>query len=102
MTRFLRPAPLSLLVAWLAVTALLTLSPDRYTPPLTLESFLCVACGWSGTADIIVNWMMFLPGGALMTMVFAGKRAVVLAVVRQSSSKHSRSGFRDALQPSRT
>jgi hypothetical protein len=81
MTRFLRPALLSLLVAWLAVTALLTLSPDRYTPPLTLESFLCVACGWSGTADIIVNWMMFLPGGALMAMVFAGKRAVVLAVI---------------------
>jgi hypothetical protein len=81
MTRFRLPVLFSLLAIWLAVTAVLTLSPDRYTPPLTLESFLCVACGSSGTADIIVNWMLFLPGGALMAMVFGSGRPVVVAVI---------------------
>jgi hypothetical protein len=69
-----------LLAVWTAVTAALTLSPSRYTPPLTLETFLCVGCGWFGTADVIANWLLFLPGGALAGVILGGRRAVLAAV----------------------
>lgn len=69
----------SLLVIWAALTGALTLLPGSYTPPLTLETFSCVGCSSRGVADIIVNWMLFLPGGALMAMLLGGRLSVFVA-----------------------
>lgn len=69
------------LAVWFAGVAFLTLTPGEYTPPLTLSSFLCVACGWRHVADILLNWMLFLPGGFLAARFLSGGRAIAAAIL---------------------
>ena len=57
----------------------MTLSPGPYTPPLTLGSFFCVGCSGRDSADILANWILFVPGGALTAALVGGKRGVLLA-----------------------
>lgn len=77
----LRRLPLFvLLAAWLAAVMVFTLVPSGSAPPLTLEAVLCIGCGSRGTADIILNWMLFLPGGALAAIAMGQRRAVIAAL----------------------
>ena len=69
------------LLGWAAVVAVLTLVPAGYTPPLTWSSFLCIGCGWRHVADIILNWLLFMPGGLLLARLIPGRTAVVIALV---------------------
>lgn len=80
MTSSRRPVLFSLLAAWVAVTVALTMMPSGYAPPPTLGRFLCVACGTRDVADIILNWMLFLPGGALVATAMGGRRTVALTI----------------------
>lgn len=73
-----RPVAALAAFAWLAVTLLLTLFPGSQTPPLTFGTFFCVACTDKGVADLILNWILFIPGGALLAILI-GLRPAVLA-----------------------
>lgn len=76
-----RDVALSLLGAWLLVVGVSTLMPTNgLTPPLTPGRFLCVGCSARATADGILNWLLFLPGGVLMTLVLGGRRAMRAAL----------------------
>ncbi len=65
-------------LAWAATVAVLTLSPGGTAIPLTLESFLCVGCSERGLADIILNGLLFVPGGLLLSVLVGPRRAVAL------------------------
>lgn len=67
----------ALLVMWGAAVAALTLVPGDYVVPLSLQSLVCVGCHGNDTADIILNWLLFLPCGVLVAMAFDMRRAVV-------------------------
>jgi hypothetical protein len=54
-----------------------TLLPGGYTPALTLRGFLCVGCGATDTSDILRNWLLFLPVGALLALVVPDGKAVM-------------------------
>lgn len=68
------------LLGWVATVGMLTLTPAGYTPPLTLEAFVCIGCGWRGTSDILLNWAMFVPGGVLTATLLERRRALLLVV----------------------
>jgi hypothetical protein len=71
---------LSLLAAWVAAVAYLTLTPAGRTPPLTLETFLCIGCGMRDGADVILNWALFVPGGVLLALVMSRGRVMLAAI----------------------
>lgn len=64
-------------LAWTALVLVLTLTPSSDTPELSVESFLCVACGWGSSADMIRNWLLFIPLGVLMAALVGPARAAV-------------------------
>jgi hypothetical protein len=75
----LRRIATALLVLWVTSLAYLTLIPG----PPTVSSrhgFLCLACGSLAGSDLIRNWILFLPGGFLATLVLGRWRAVALGV----------------------
>lgn len=76
----LRKPLLVLLALWVAAVAYLTLTPEALTPPLTWRGFFCVACAWRDTADIILNWAFFIPGGMLAAVVFGPRRGLAVPV----------------------
>jgi hypothetical protein len=65
---------------WVGVVAFLTLSPAGYTPPLTLESFLCVRCGMFDGSDILRNWILFVPEGLLAGLTLGLAPAIALPI----------------------
>jgi hypothetical protein len=75
-----RAAALRVLLAlWLLLIAAVTLAPTSPTPPLTLGRFLCIGCGDRDTADVIANWLLFVPLGALAALVVGARRGVLAA-----------------------
>lgn len=70
----------ALLLGWAIAVFYVTLAPAGYTPPLTLEGFLCVACGELDVSDMIGNWVLFVPGGLLATLLFGPRRGLLLPI----------------------
>ena len=72
---------LALLLFWAATVGWLTLTPGGATPPLTLDRFVCIGCGWRHAADILLNWLLFVPAGALLACLASPRRVVALALI---------------------
>lgn len=71
---------MSWLALWVAVVAFVTLWPFGPARQQSLASFLCVWCDWRDTSDIVLNWLLFLPGGFLLAQLFSARRAMSLSV----------------------
>lgn len=71
---------LLLLIGWLATTAVVTLLPTGDAGPHSPLTILSVGNGPQYSADFILNWMMFLPGGVLATAVLGLNRGVAMTV----------------------
>jgi hypothetical protein len=69
----------ALLSLWLAGIAVLTLLPSTSGPQADTTDFLCIGCGSRGTADVLLNLLVFLPLGGLMATVLRGWRVVFIA-----------------------
>ncbi len=68
------------LVGWGLAVAFVTMFPGARTPPLTLGEFICFACDERGTVDVLLNWLLFVPGGVLAARLWGGRRATLFAV----------------------
>lgn len=69
-------------MAWLATVLSLTLHVgDIGLPTPSLRRFLCIACETTAGADIILNWVLFLPGGLLLGILLGPRRATVLCLL---------------------
>lgn len=71
----------ALLVAWAICVGLLTLTgtPQGLLP--VGEGVLCLACGSSGLADMIANWLLFVPVGVLSAGLWGFEWAVRASVL---------------------
>lgn len=62
---------------WSAFLLSATLQPVAGPFDPQLEAFWCIPCGSRGTADAILNFAFFVPGGVLASRLFGIRRAVV-------------------------
>ncbi|MEM7415052.1 MAG: VanZ family protein [Gemmatimonadota bacterium] len=81
MTRLARPLVFLMALGWVGFLAYLTLTPGLASPPLSLRRFFCIVCTHAGTADLIRNWILFLPGGFAFALLYGKRRAVLMCAV---------------------
>jgi len=58
----------------------MTLSPAGPARSFTFDTFFCVGCGSGASADLVLNWLLFVPGGALLAVRSGALRAIVLSL----------------------
>jgi hypothetical protein len=68
-----------LLVGWAAAVALITLTRAGVDSSFQ-NSVFCVACGARGLADLISNWILFVPLGMLAAWRWSGLAAVAVSL----------------------
>lgn len=70
-----------LLCAWALPVIGLTLSSIGGNPEPVTALQLCLACGRTGLADMVANWLLFVPLGVLASWLFGFEWAVRIAVL---------------------